>query len=560
MPPNIDFRTIRPDAAGSRNLGFEELCCQLIPALENLPEGAELERHGTLDGGVEMLAKLPNGSVWAWQAKSLFSLTSAEFKQLDKSVKRALETYPHITRYTFCLPYNRPAGKSRGKMTAMEKWEQHCKKWKGWASDRGMKVDFHYVGHSELLAALTLPGQAGRALYWFDATILTPEWFKATVDHAIEDAGPRYTPELNVDLPIVSVFDSLARTNEFETRLRTTLRGIRDARRRWSLNIDIPQQDAALLEKIHSCRTLLDDLDERVLAIRIAGTLPVDFDGLAGRCDSTMRVVEDLAETFAGKASEGIQNQQSEAREAEQQRRTRQAWESAAWQLRRTASTVEDLKSMLVSDAARLVNVPALHIEGMAGTGKTHLLCDVARGRCDDGQPTVMLLGQQFNDTEPWAQILNQLQLNCGVDEFLGALDVSAEAVGSRALIFIDAINEGQGLRLWPEYLAGFLETVRRWPRVGVALSSRSSYVDAILPGPLVRQCEPPAKAEVASTPTSEVSICEGTSATLTASLGQTTVSLYAMSALDADRNELNPFNDPNVLLALLNDLERIQP
>jgi len=159
-----------------------------------------------------------------------------------------------------------------------------------------------------------------------------------------------------------------------------------------------------------------------------------------------------------------------------------QAWRSAAVELRRTASSLWDLKELVAGDAARLVNVPALLVQGRPGTGKTHLLCHVARGRCDAGQPTVVLLGQWFSRDEPWAQVLRQLGLDCGVDEFLGALNVAAEVTNSRALIFVDALNEGEGLDVWPQHLHGFLEKLRWWPRLGVAMSCRISYLEATLP------------------------------------------------------------------------------
>ena len=51
-------------------------------------------------------------------------------------------------------------------------------------------------------------------------------------------------------------------------------------------------------------------------------------------------------------------------------------------------------------------------LKGAAGTGKTHLLCDVARQRISVGHPTVLLMGQQFVSTDaPWIQAMQQLDL-----------------------------------------------------------------------------------------------------------------------------------------------------
>lgn len=86
-------------------------------------------------------------------------------------------------------------------------------------------------------------------------------------------------------------------------------------------------------------------------------------------------------------------------------------------------------------------------LRGAAGTGKTHLLCDLARQRISAGRPTVLLLGQRFVSNEvPWSQALQQLDLpGLSAEEFVGALEAAAQAAGSRALLIIDAINEGAG-------------------------------------------------------------------------------------------------------------------
>ncbi len=480
MPVDVNFNNIRPHG-GSKHRAFEELCFQLIPVLKSLPAGIRPLRHGTPDGGVEARAIFPDGSVWAWQAKYLFSLEAGEFRQMDESVRTALHSQPNLRRYVFCLPYNRPAGSASGQKSAMEKWEEHCKKWEMWATQKGMAVEFDYIGESELLAALTLPGQSGRAYYWFAATVLTPEWFEEHIQQAIEVAGERYTPELNVELPIASVFEGLGRTLEFQTQLRTTLRAIRDTRKWYALH-HLPSPDPGLVDGVKNCQQLLDELDDKVMAIEIPSETAINFPDLATQCGVVVNEIEQISGRFYDQAWELERSAQAEQQGRDTDRRTRITLESAAYKLRRTATALRELKELLESDAARLVNVPALLLTGRAGTGKTHLLCDVAQARTKGGHPTVLLFGQKFALGEPWDQIIKELDLSCTADEFLGALNAAAEAQDSRALIFIDAINEGQGLDLWSRHLTGFLVKVRRWPRIGLALSCRTCYVDVVVP------------------------------------------------------------------------------
>ena len=67
-------------------------------------------------------------------------------------------------------------------------------------------------------------------------------------------------------------------------------------------------------------------------------------------------------------------------------------------------------------------------------------------------------------------------------EEFVGALEAAAQAAGSRAVLMIDAINEGAGRTIWPSHLAAFLAHLERSPWIGVVLAVRSSYEEIVVP------------------------------------------------------------------------------
>ena len=93
-------------------------------------------------------------------------------------------------------------------------------------------------------------------------------------------------------------------------------------------------------------------------------------------------------------------------------------------------------------------------------------------------------MGQRFvsNDV-PWSQVLQQLDLSSlSAEEFVGALEAVAQAAGSRALVMIDAINEGAGRNIWPSHLGAFLAPLESSPWIGVVLTVRSSFEKFILP------------------------------------------------------------------------------
>src|SRR5262249_7458556 len=96
----------------------------------------------------------------------------------------------------------------------------------------------------------------------------------------------------------------------------------------------------------------------------------------------------------------------------------------------------------------------------------------------------VLLMGQRFlSHDAPWAQALQQLDLvGLSAEEFVGALEAAAQAADSRALLIVDALNEGAGRSIWPNHLAAFLTSLERSPWISVVPSVRSSFEEIVVP------------------------------------------------------------------------------
>ena len=129
-----------------------------------------------------------------------------------------------------------------------------------------------------------------------------------------------------------------------------------------------------------------------------------------------------------------------------------------------------------------VAETPALKLLGKAGMGKTHLLCNVARNRVEEGYPTVLLLGENFSDRVIWTQIIERFGLNCTTEEFLGALDSLGRSQGVRSLIMIDALNESPDPRIWARRLPGILKKLERYSHIGICVSCRSGYEEIVIP------------------------------------------------------------------------------
>src|SRR5437867_3010300 len=122
----IDLSRIRPyGRPASRSSAFEELASILIEhGVVQWPDGVRFHRIGNPDGGREGKGLLPNGDVWAWQAKYLFAFDSSAAGQVTSSVRRVLDLEPNLRRYFMALPLDLPAGDSDDPTSAYTRWTE----------------------------------------------------------------------------------------------------------------------------------------------------------------------------------------------------------------------------------------------------------------------------------------------------------------------------------------------------------------------------------------------------------------------------------------------------
>ncbi|MDE2823835.1 MAG: hypothetical protein OXK79_10060, partial [Chloroflexota bacterium] len=464
---------------GRRDQGFEELCAQL--ARSECPSGAAFVRKGTPDAGVECYAILSDGAEWAWQSKYVFELGDSQWSQIDGSVKKALAKHPKLVRYVVCVPIDRADARMERRKSAKERWDDRVVKWNKWACERGMSVDFVYWGSHELLERLARPEHVGRAKFWFDAPGFDATWFKARLDEALKTAGPRYTRELHLDLPIAWEFEAFGRTADFFDRERARARGIRAASRavEYPRSAEDEAVDAALATVVSEVQSVLATI--AAIDPRATGSLP--FSSVSELIEAAEKAAEELSRLL----TERERGWDSEARAKDPNARrfshASNPFRDQRFRLARLVSELEEARHSFAR-ADRVSASSLMVVLGSAGTGKTHLLCDVARRRVSAERPTVLLMGQRFiRPDEPWSQALQQMDLSgLSAEEFVGALEAAAQAAGARALVMVDALNEGAGRDIWPDNLAAFLARLESSPWIGVVLTVRSAFEELVLP------------------------------------------------------------------------------
>ena len=481
---DINWWAIRP-LNGSQHEGFEELCAQL--ARSEIPDNARFVRKAPPDAGVECYATFPDGSEWGWQAKYFNTLDSSQWAQLDDSVKTALKKHPRLVRYYVCVPLDLPDARRPDQKSARQKWEEHVVKWKRWAAETGMSVDFVWWGSHELLTRLTCPEHSGRVRYFFDVKRFDRPWFEARLDEALKTAGPRYTPEIHVDLPIAFEFDAFGRAERFFDHLKARARGLRKEflpfRYMNSPDESAVEEASDIIASVSQITTLTEQLLVKLGEIKPEPVGKLPLREITSQADQIVKVAEDFEQILVGHE----QVFDSQERNSDKSKRGSAYRENPFRNLRyRLWALQRELRELRESlrHAEHVASSTLLLLTGDAGTGKTHLLCDIAKKRIEESRPTVLLMGQRFvSDEEPWTQALQQLDLrNLSAEEFVGALEAAAQAAGCRALVMIDALNEAAGRRIWPTHLSAFLAYFERSPWIGVVLAVRSSFEEVIIP------------------------------------------------------------------------------
>lgn len=466
---NLDWKSIRP-LNGSQDKGFEELCAQL--ARYEIPSNSRFFRKGTTDAGVECFAVLDDLSEWGWQAKYFDKLAEDQYKQIDESVRTALNKHPKLTKYIICVPYDRPDARVKNQTSSLDKWEQHEKKWIAWATEKSMCVEFVFRGSHELLELLAHEQHIGRVRFWFNREGFDTNWFELRLSESIQTAGPRYTPELHLELPMEEQFDLLGRSEKCESMLRKYAKTLRKELSNFERSLT-----AADIKTTSDGSLVTSKLQAVITSIGTISVTPTGPIGLEEISNEILDCQKNLT-TLQLRLSKLLSEQEN-----------KKAAHSAKSPRMEELSAVYSLSYELENTAAQLVEIhkkvstKVLVLTGEAGNGKTHLFCDLAKKRLAKNKPTILLMGQRFLTNElPWTQVLNQLDLrHTTVDVFVGALEAAAQSADCRALLLIDALNEGMGLTIWPENLAAFIERLAQSPWIAIAVSVRSSYQDIVI-------------------------------------------------------------------------------
>ncbi|HDR1462108.1 TPA: hypothetical protein QB415_002305, partial [Pasteurella multocida] len=410
------------------------------------------------DGGIEAMCKFSDGSLYGWQAKYfLGSFSSSQWQQIEDSFKESLKNYPQLTKYYVCVATDRANANISGNKSFLTKWEEHTQKWKDFAQSQGCEIEFEFWGSFELSDLLSKPENAGKIFFWFNDNELSDKWFEQYNKQAINTLGVRYTPEINVDLPIAMQLEGLARTPIFKEHLSNEfhklLIGIKEQYKYLYLYKELGNYFEPVYELLINKLNFLniDDLETTI-----------DIHLITQKINELIKYLEDPSKNNLNKEKPNNNDYNH---------------------FRNLINGLEDIIQLLNSSKLSLFNGKVLVLTGPAGSGKSHLLGDFVQKSQNSGKYALLLLGQDFTEkSNVWNQIFKQLSLtNITPDVFLSALNSIGEMQKERIILAIDALNEGEGKSLWNNQLNGLINLVSQYSNIGLVISVRDSYQEIIL-------------------------------------------------------------------------------
>ncbi len=292
------------------------------------------------------------------------------------------------------------------------------------------------------------------------------DWFRQQIATAVAKAGRRYTPKLHTEVEAVRALEGVGRTRDFETSWRKALAGLRECRRfPWRA----PEgASGKISDALVACEKSLDEADT---AIRSVVSSLDGFGDLATPDDQILDAHQELSKLLI-------------LLRTDYPPRNGHYTEPAGTLHLATGRTIEALDLLLDlagSVATRAARSREVLIEGKAGTGKTHLLCDVAEKRVESGLPTVLVLGQDFDRRAPRNQIPELTSFGGSVEEEVAALAAASEAAGAVGLLMIDALNESERPERWKDELRVLQQVAARHDQVALVVSCRTDFLPDVV-------------------------------------------------------------------------------
>lgn len=311
-------------------------------------------------------------------------------------------------------------------------------------------------------------------------------WYKNQLLKIKRIAGPRYTPDLNIELPISEIFEGISRTETFYAEIREYYGKLIREFKYVTSKYDNTELQAAY----DNTKTGFDKLVAFLDQIKEYTTNSISWEQINQSSNTLNSMLQNFNRLLREARELLAEDKKSNSKDGKYKPSLSERYNSYINDIYETQQIVQFFEDLSSSLKAKLSNNPFLLLTGSAGTGKTHLLCDVVERRTKDDSkilPTFMVFGEYFyNEKNVWSQVIKQLKLTTEIknkDEFLRQLDQLGLDAKSRSLLIIDALNENitHSPNFWKNNLNELIKEVKKYPNIALIVSIRSGFEKAVL-------------------------------------------------------------------------------
>ncbi len=306
---------------------------------------------------------------------------------------------------------------------------------------------------------------------------------------AKDAAGPRYTSDINVELPIKDVFDGIGRTQKVFDEIEDFRKELRDAYRSVGYLKPRKYKDSLVKENLKKIKKQGEIFLVKAEEFGKDQSKSIDLKSIT-RAAEKIKPFFDPIQSHVWEFERKENDEQREKAKAEGREYLGHSQSEELRELKSLENTLREFERAIRSIAyfarghkAQLLNDPFLLILGQAGMGKTHLVCDITKNRLENGlPPTVIVLGEKLLDIQDsLGAIFKAVSIKGAKKDILEELNAAGEKANRRALIIVDAINEADR-HGWKSGVRELIKEVKKYPWVGLVMTCRVPFQFLYLP------------------------------------------------------------------------------
>ncbi len=467
----INFYDIK-DAGKGKADSFESLACSIFhKKFDGCGEYRCFFGAGG-DGGVESVINCSDGSELVLQAKYWENrkFGPSQITQLTDSFETAIQNHPNLKKYYVAIPFDltgKVAGGKRG-LSQTEKFDK-------WVSERKKRHSVDIVLWSEsVLRDLLFEVDASRGLqrFWFDQNFLTEIQYRHYLDASVASAGKKYTPDLNVGVPLMETLDSLANADVLNQQCDEKI---------YSLEKDF-LDDSSFREAFEPNFKGVNELLDLLYGLKNRK----NSEEIIKKIESICSKLASLAETSENEQLGLLEEKFGDKFVDNRNFRDFQAQYMCDFpaakldKVRDFQKLISNILSWMHSDAFRVSFSNILVVKGPAGIGKTFSVIDYVLLKTRARH--YIFFGSDFNNEEPWITFVKKLGLSNSLskDELFGSLEAYAESVDKISIIFIDALNESICRENWKRWLPSLKSEISRYPHLKLCVTCRNTFLGEV--------------------------------------------------------------------------------